>query len=67
MAKDEVAIYTDDHMRKAYDITSNEFWSTYEQLAKPADSRAEQHNMIRALIRLGDTMLKIHEARQALN
>ena len=67
MAKNEATIYTDDHLRKAYDITSSEFWSTYEQLAQPADNRAEQHAMIKELIRLGDSMVKIHEARQALN
>lgn len=67
MAKTEATIYTDDHLRKAYDITSSEFWSTYEQLAQPADNRSEQHNMIKELIRLGDSMVKIHEARQALN
>ena len=67
MAKSESTIYTDDHLRKAYDITSSDFWDMHEQLIQPCNNRAEQHDMIKELIRLGDSMVKIHEARQALN
>ena len=67
MSKSESTIYTDDHLRKAYDITASEFWSTHEQLLQPCNNRSEQHAMIKELIRLGDSMVKIHEARQALN
>ena len=67
MAKLESTIYTDDHLRKAYDITASEFWDMHEKLIQPCNSRAEQHDMIKELTRLGDSMVKIHEARQALH
>jgi len=66
MIKDESTIYTDDHLRKAYDIMASEFWKVYHQVAEPFDNRTQQHEAIKELIRLGDSMVKISEARQAL-
>lgn len=67
MATAESTSYTDDHLRKAYDILSVEFWDLQAKLSEPFNSRIDQHESIKELMRLGDSMIKVHEARQALN
>ena len=64
--KSEVYTYTDDHLRKAFEIISSQFWDVHEQLGAPCESRAQQLEMINELTRLGNAMVKINEARSTV-
>ena len=62
----EVYAYTNDHLRKSFDIISQHFWDAHQRLAEPFDTRAEQLEAINELTRLGNAMVKINEARSVL-
>ena len=66
MARSVETTYTLDHLAKAYDITASDFWETYKALGHPLDNRVEQHKLIQELVRLGNSMIKISEAKQAV-
>ncbi len=63
----DVYIYTNDHLVKAYDIVSNEFWSLHTKLmGSDFKSRADQLEVIKQLADLGNAMVAITEARKAI-
>jgi len=64
--KSEIYTYTDDHLRKAFEIISEQFWDVHQRLSEPFESRAEQLETINELARLGNAMVKITEARSAV-
>jgi len=62
----DVYIYTNDHLVKAYDMVSQEFWSLHNKLNEGFNSRAEQLEVIKQLADLGNAMVAVTEARKAL-
>jgi len=64
--KQEAYTFTDDHLLKASSIISTEFWNVHELLSQNFANRSEQLEAIKELIRLGNAMVKISEARSAL-
>jgi len=64
--KQEAYTFTDDHLLKASSIISTEFWNAHELVSQTFDNRSEQLEAIKELIRLGNAMVKISEARSAL-
>ena len=64
--KDSIA-YTNDHLRKAQDIITHEFWVVHEKLREAYPTRTEQIKDIAELARLGTLLTKISEAREAVS
>jgi hypothetical protein len=64
--KDSIA-YTNDHLRKAQDIITHEFWELHERLRENYTTRTEQIKDIAELARLGTLLTKISEAREAVS
>jgi len=64
--ENETYTYTNDHLVKAFDIISHQFWDVHQRVAESFDTRAQQLEAINELTRLGNAMVKINEARASL-
>ena len=65
-AKD-FTVYTADHLRKAHDIVSHEFWEMHERLREPYTTRGAQMVDVAELARLGALLTKIADAQSAVS
>ena len=65
-AKDFTA-YTSDHLQKALDIVSNEFWELHEKLREIYTTRGAQMADVKELARLGTLLTKIADAHSAVS
>ena len=65
-AKDFTA-YTSDHLQKALDIVSNEFWELHEKLREIYTTRDAQMADVTELARLGTLLAKIADAHSAVS
>jgi hypothetical protein len=66
ISNSEAYAFTNDHLVKAYSIISTEFWNAHERVSETFDNRADQLEAINELVRLGNAMVKITEARSTL-
>jgi hypothetical protein len=64
--KSEAYTVTNDHLLKAYTTVSTEFWKAHARITETFDNKTEQLEAINELVRFGDAMVKINEARSAL-
>jgi hypothetical protein len=65
-AKD-FTVYTADHLNKAHDIVSHEFWEMHEKLREPYTTRGAQMVDVAELARLGTLLTKIADAKSAVS
>ena len=65
-AKD-FTVYTADHLNKAHDIVSHEFWEMHERLREPYTTRGAQMVDVTELARLGTLLTKIADAHSAVS